>query len=95
MSIYVGNLADQITEEDFREIFSAYGAVKQVELQRDWETGIHQGLAIVTMETETAEKLAIADLDGVEWMGFHLKVNAVILAPDATQSSITAVQHLY
>ncbi len=95
MSIYVGNLAYQITEDDLKEIFGAYGVVQRVQLHRDWETGIHQGCAVVDMETEAAEKLAIADLDGVEWMGFNLKVNAVMLAPDATQSSITAAQHLY
>lgn len=94
----MGNLADQITEKDLREVFSAYGAVKQVQLQRDWETGIHQGFAVVEMETEPSEILAIADLDGVEWMGFHLKVNAVTPDPATTGRNTSSRQirgHLY
>lgn len=76
MSIYVGNLAYEVTQEELQKVFDEYGAVKRVHLPIDRETGRRRGFAFVEMETEEQEKAAIADLDGAEWMGRKLKVNA-------------------
>ncbi len=75
MSIYVGNLSYEVTQEDLNEIFAEYGTVKRVQLPTDRETGRLRGFAFVEMGTEAEETSAIEALDGAEWMGRDLKVN--------------------
>lgn len=75
MTIYVGNLSYQATENDVREVFNEYGTVKRIVLPVDRETGRMRGFAFVEMTEDNDEEKAIADLDGAEWMGRQLKVN--------------------
>ncbi len=75
MSIYVGNLSYEITQDDLIQAFAEYGTVKQVQLPKDRETGRFRGFAFVEMETSAEEAAAIEALDGAEWMGRDLKVN--------------------
>lgn len=75
MSVYVGNLAYQVTEADLSEIFSEYGTVKRVQLPVDRETGRVRGFGFVEMSTDEEEEAAIGALDGAEWMGRQMKVN--------------------
>ncbi|MBE9038369.1 RNA recognition motif domain-containing protein [aff. Roholtiella sp. LEGE 12411] len=75
MSIYVGNLSYQVTEEDLKRAFAEYGTVNRVQLPTDRETGRPRGFAFVEMETDAQEQAAIDALDGAEWMGRDLKVN--------------------
>jgi RNA recognition motif-containing protein len=75
MTIYVGNLSYQATEEDLRTVFADYGTVKRVVLPTDRETGRMRGFAFVEMTEETQEDAAISELDGAEWMGRPLRVN--------------------
>lgn len=75
MSIYVGNLAYEVTEDDLREVFKDYGTVKRVNVPMDRETGRMRGFAFVEMDEETDEEKAIETLDGAEWMGRTMKVN--------------------
>lgn len=74
MSIYVGNLSFEVTQDDLSQIFTEYGAVKRVQLPTDRETGRPRGFGFVEMGTEE-ETAAIEALDGAEWMGRNLKVN--------------------
>ncbi|NJM27606.1 MAG: RNA-binding protein [Pseudanabaena sp. RU_4_16] len=75
MSIYVGNLSYDVTQEDLSTIFAEYGTVKRVQLPTDRETGRMRGFGFVEMDTEAEETAAIEALDGAEWMGRDLKVN--------------------
>ncbi|MEL6441359.1 MAG: RNA-binding protein [Cyanobacteria bacterium J06621_8] len=75
MSIYVGNLNYEVSQEDLNEVFSEYGKVKRVHLPTDRETGKKRGFGFVEMETEAEEDKAIETLDGAEWMGREIKVN--------------------
>ncbi|HEY9691356.1 MAG TPA: RNA-binding protein [Oculatellaceae cyanobacterium] len=75
MTIYVGNLSYQATEEDLQSVFEDYGKVKRVVLPTDRETGRMRGFAFVEMADDAKEDAAIAELDGAEWMGRQLKVN--------------------
>ncbi|MBD2021283.1 RNA-binding protein [Leptolyngbya sp. FACHB-36] len=75
MSIYVGNLSYQVTQEDLTQTFAEYGTVKRVQLPTDRETGRFRGFAFVEMGTDAEEDAAIEALDGAEWMGRDLKVN--------------------
>ncbi|MTJ31546.1 RNA-binding protein [Aphanizomenon sp. UHCC 0183] len=75
MSIYVGNLSYDVTQDGLSEIFKEYGTVKRVQLPTDRETGKVRGFGFVEMESEAEEAKAIEALDGAEWMGRDLKVN--------------------
>ncbi|MBE9182509.1 RNA-binding protein [Oculatella sp. LEGE 06141] len=75
MSIYVGNLSYEATQDDIAQVFAEYGTVKRVQVPTDRETGRLRGFAFVEMETEAEETAAIEALDGAEWMDRSLKVN--------------------
>ncbi|MEB3357513.1 MAG: RNA-binding protein [Synechococcales bacterium] len=75
MTIYIGNLSFQATEDDIREVFVEYGTVKRVSLPTDRETGKKRGFAFVELETEAEEDNAIEELDGAEWMGREIRLN--------------------
>ncbi len=75
MSIYVGNLSFEVTQEDLSSVFAEYGSVKRVQLPTDRETGRMRGFGFVEMGTEAEETAAIDALDTAEWMGRTLKVN--------------------
>ncbi|ESA36187.1 rrm domain-containing rna-binding protein [Leptolyngbya sp. Heron Island J] len=75
MSVYVGNLSYDATQEDVTEVFAEYGTVKSAHLPTDRETGRPRGFAFVEMQTGEEEAAAIEALDGAEWMGRVLKVN--------------------
>lgn len=75
MSIYVGNLSYDVTQEDLNAVFAEYGSVKRVQLPTDRETGRMRGFGFVEMGSDAEEAAAIEALDGAEWMGRDLKVN--------------------
>jgi RNA recognition motif-containing protein len=75
MSIYVGNLSYEVTQDALSAVFAEYGSVKRVQLPTDRETGRLRGFAFVEMGSEAEETAAIEALDGAEWMGRDLKVN--------------------
>jgi RNA recognition motif-containing protein len=75
MSIYIGNLSYEVTEEDVNSVFAEYGTVKRVQLPTDRETGRMRGFGFVEMSSDAEEEAAIEALDGAEWMGRDLKVN--------------------
>ncbi|BAY79899.1 RNA-binding region RNP-1 (plasmid) [Nostoc linckia NIES-25] len=75
MSVYVGNLSYEVTEESLNAVFAEYGSVKRVQLPTDRETGRVRGFGFVEMGTDAEENAAIEALDGAEWMGRGLKVN--------------------
>ncbi|AUB36856.1 RNA recognition motif [Nostoc flagelliforme CCNUN1] len=75
MSIYVGNLSYEVTQDALSAVFAEYGSVKRVQLPTDRETGRLRGFAFVEMSSEDEETKAIEALDGAEWLGRDLKVN--------------------
>jgi len=75
MSIYVGNLSYDVTEENLNAVFAEYGTVRRVQIPTDRETGRVRGFGFVEMSSDDEEEKAIEALDGAEWMGRDLKVN--------------------
>jgi RNA recognition motif-containing protein len=75
MSVYVGNLSYEVTQEALTSVFAEYGNVKRVQIPTDRETGRLRGFAFVEMSSEAEETAAIEALDNAEWMGRSLKVN--------------------
>lgn len=75
MSVYVGNLSYEVTQDTLKAVFAEYGSVKRVQLPTNRETGQMRGFGFVEMSTDEEETAAIEALDGAEWMGRDLKVN--------------------
>lgn len=72
--IYVGNLPFSATEDDVRRVFEEHGAVENVDLISDRETGRPRGFGFVEMNDEDAQT-AISALDGKDMDGRPLRVN--------------------
>ncbi|PZD70227.1 hypothetical protein C1752_16050 [Acaryochloris thomasi RCC1774] len=75
MTIYIGNLSYDATQDNIKEVFAEYGTVKKAHVPTDRETGRPRGFAFIDMGLDSEEEKAIAELDGAEWMGRTLKVN--------------------
>ena len=90
MSIYVGNLSYEVTQEDLNAAFAEYGSVTRVQLPTDRETGRMRVFGFVEMGTDAEETAAIEALDGAEWMGRNLKVNKA--KPREDRSSFSGSQ---
>jgi len=72
--IYVGNLPYSATEDELRGLFEAHGAVNEVDVLRDRETGRARGFGFIEMD-DVAGTAAIEALDGVEMDGRPLRVS--------------------
>lgn len=73
--MYVGNLSYDATQEDLQALFEAHGAVSDVFIVKDRESGRPRGFAFVTMEEKSAMDAAIEALNGEEFMGRNLAIN--------------------
>jgi RNA recognition motif-containing protein len=73
--LYVGNLSFNTTGETIREQFGAMGAVTDVHLVMDRDTGRPRGFAFVTMGTPAEATKAISQLNGKMLDGRALRVN--------------------
>jgi RNA recognition motif-containing protein len=74
LTIFVGNLAAETSEEDLRTLFSPHGTVRSVRLISDLFTGACRGIGFVEMEGHEA-RTAMAALNGQLFKGKPLKVN--------------------
>ena len=74
-SIYVGNLSFTTTEDELRQAFSEHGAVAEVKIVTDRETGRPRGFAFVEMANANEAAAAIKELNFREIGGRSITVN--------------------
>lgn len=72
----MGNLPYTATEEDVTDLFAAYGPVDRVKIITDRETGRSKGFAFVTLGDQSQLNASIEALDGQDFQGRALRVNA-------------------
>lgn len=75
MNIYVGNLSQEVTEEDLRQAFEAFGQVESAAIIKDKFTGESRGFGFVEMPAKAEAQAAIADMNEKELKGRVLNVN--------------------
>ena len=75
MNIYVGNLSYDITEDDLRQAFEAFGEVESAKIIKDMNSGRSKGFGFVEMPDNSNAQSAIDGLDGQELKGRAVKVN--------------------
>jgi RNA recognition motif-containing protein len=73
-TIFVGSLSSNLTPDELRILFQAYGAVEQIEIMTDINTGYSRGFAFVGMTNDLEAATAIASLNGRPVWGNPLKV---------------------
>jgi len=64
MKIYVGNLSFEVTEEELRQEFEAFGAVESISIVTDRYSGRPRGFAFVEMPSVSEGQAAITGLNG-------------------------------
>ena len=64
MNIYVGNLSYEVTEEELRDEFAAFGEVATVNIIKDKYSGQSKGFGFVEMPLLSAGQAAINGLNG-------------------------------
>ncbi len=75
MNIYVGNLPWDLSEEDLREAFAAFGEVETAKIVTDRETGRARGFGFVEMSNKDEGTAAISGLNEKDLKGRAIKVN--------------------
>jgi RNA recognition motif-containing protein len=71
----VGNLSFRTDGAALRAAFEQYGAVSDVHLVTDRESGQPRGFGFVTMGTDDAAQAAISGMNGKDLDGRTLRVN--------------------
>jgi RNA recognition motif-containing protein len=64
MNIYVGNLSRDLTEEELRQEFAAFGEVSSVNIIKDKHGGQSKGFGFVEMPSRPEAEAAITGLKG-------------------------------
>ncbi len=76
MKIYVGNLSYEVTEEELRQEFLAFGEVESVNIITDKYSGRPKGFGFVEMPSVSEGQAAITALNGKSLKDRTLNVNA-------------------
>ncbi len=76
MRIYVGNLSSEVTEEELRQEFEAFGEVASVAIITDKYSGRPRGFGFVEMASVSEGQAAITALNGKTLKDRTLNVNA-------------------
>lgn len=75
MNIYVGNLAFEVTDDELRQLFAAYGDVETASVIKDRFSGESRGFGFVEMPSREDAMAAIAALNGTDLHGRDITVN--------------------
>jgi RNA recognition motif-containing protein len=75
MNIYVGNLSAEVSEEDLRQAFEAFGDITSVNIIKDKFSGKSRGFGFVEMPSNEEAQSAIEGLNGTDLKGQALNVS--------------------
>ena len=73
--LYVGNLGYDVTDDQLREMFAAFGAVQTAQVITDRDTGRSKGFGFVEMGSDQEAQAGIAGMNGHMSNGRALTVN--------------------
>ena len=75
MNIYVGNLSHDVSDDELRAAFEAFGEVTSASVIKDKFTGESRGFGFVEMSGQEESQAAIDGLNDQDLKGRNLKVN--------------------
>ncbi len=73
--LHVGGLADHITDEILKNLFSTYGTVESVTVMINKITDLREGFGFVEMSYDSEAEEAIQNLNGTQVEGRTIKVH--------------------
>ncbi|XP_067015888.1 poly(U)-binding-splicing factor half pint isoform X2 [Anabrus simplex] len=83
--IYVASIHPDLTEEDIKSVFEAFGPIKYCKLQPGSTPNRHKGYGFIEYETQQAAQEAIASMNLFDLGGQYLRVGRAITPPNALQ----------
>ena len=75
MNIYVGNLSRDVTDEDLRQAFEAFGQVESINVIKDKFSGESRGFGFVEMPSKEEAQKAIDEMNGKYLSGRSINVS--------------------
>ena len=75
MNIYIGNLSREVTEDELRKAFEAFGQVTSVNIIKDRYSNESRGFGFVEMATKSEAQAAITGLNGTSLRDRTLSVS--------------------
>jgi len=75
MNIYAGNLSRDVTEDDLRQAFEAFGQVESVNIVKDRFSGESMGFGFIAMPSRNEAQTAISGLNNKDLKGRGINVN--------------------
>jgi RNA recognition motif-containing protein len=75
MNIYVGNLAYDVTDEELKKAFEAYGQVATANVIKDQYSDRSKGFGFVEMPDQAGAQAAISGLNGKDLNGRTITVS--------------------
>ena len=75
MNIYVGNLSFNVSEENLRQAFEAFGQVSSATIIKDKYSGQPRGFGFMEMPNRAEAQAAIENLNGKDLLGQQMNVN--------------------
>jgi RNA recognition motif-containing protein len=75
MKIYIGDMSNEVTEEDLRQAFEAFGQVESATIIKDKYSGQSKGFGFVEMTSKDEGQSAIEGLNSKELKGKMVNVS--------------------
>lgn len=75
MKIFVGNLSHDVTDDDLRQAFEAFGKTESATVIKDKFTGASRGFGFVEMPSGAEAQAAIDGMNGKDLKGKAVNVN--------------------
>ena len=75
MNLYIGNLANEVTDKDLQNIFAEYGEVLSAKVIRDKFSNLSRGFGFVEMPSNSEADAAIKALNGERLKGSALQIS--------------------
>jgi len=82
MNIYVGNLSYDVSEENLRKAFEAFGQVDSATIVKDKYSGQPRGFGFVEMPNRDEAQVAMKNLNGKELLGRQINVSEARPRPE-------------
>jgi RNA recognition motif-containing protein len=75
MNIYVGNLPNEVSDDELRAAFTEHGQVASAQVIKDRYSGRSRGFGFVEMPNNNEAQAAIMALNGKDFKGRTITVN--------------------
>ncbi|EFX90167.1 hypothetical protein DAPPUDRAFT_300177 [Daphnia pulex] len=82
--IFIASVHPDLTEEDIKSVFEAFGKIKMCQLAQGPAPGKHRGYGFIEYETTQSAHDAIASMNMFDLGGQHLRVGRAITPPNSS-----------